>query len=348
MDKKVSIIVPVYNVASYLEQCINSLINQTYKNTELIFVNDGSTDNSLKILESYCQQDDRIQVISQRNQGLSAARNTGMEAASGDYMVFLDSDDWLEVSAIETAVLFSEQNNLDIVLWSYASEYEGKSICRPLFGGERIIFEDGRRIHRRIIGLTGKELSAPHKADACVTAWGKLYRRDVVADIRFVDTKRIGTEDALFNTCAFGNANRVGYLPDVFSHYRKTNETSLTRRYKADLAMCWENMYQLIEEYLDSISADDDFYTALSNRVCLSMIGIGLNELNNPAGFFRKTKNLRIVLRMPRWEAAYQRLDLQYFPIKWKVFFFLCKCKQTELLLLMLYGINALRGIIAN
>lgn len=348
MSEKVSVIIPVYNVEVYLEKCIESLLNQTHRECEFVFVDDGSPDNSAVILDRYAELDGRVRVIHQKNQGLSGARNTGLDTITGNYVMFVDSDDWLDINAIETALTFLEENNLDVVLWSYASEYEGKTIPRLLFGGERMVWEDGHTIHRRIVGLLGEELSEPHKADACVTAWGKLYRRSVVENVRFVDTKRIGTEDALFNTYAFGNARRVGYLPDVFSHYRKTNETSLTNGYKADLASRWNILYQMMEEYLDEESMTSDYYEALSNRICLSMIGIGLNELSNPDRFSIKARNLRAVLRTPCWENAYSKISLEWFPLKWKAFFFLCKHKQTELLLLMLYAINLLRGILAN
>lgn len=344
MNPKVSIIVPVYNVEAYLEQCIQSLIHQTYENCEFIFVNDGSPDHSDVILERYAQMDSRIQIIRQENQGLSGARNRGLEAATGEYVVFQDSDDWLDVETIAAAMDFSEGNNLDVVLWSYISEYEGKSIPRPLFDAQSIVWDDAKQIHCRIVGLTGEELSQPHKADACVTAWGKLYRRDVIGNCRFVDTKRIGTEDALFNIYVFGNAKRVGYLPDTYSHYRKTNETSLTSGFKPHLAACWEELYRLMEEYLNEHDCEKVFYQALANRVCLSMIGIGLNELRNPAGFFKQAENLRSILRKPRWEAAFQTLDFRYLPFNWKVFFLLCKYRQTELLVLMLKAIAVLKS----
>ncbi len=344
----VSIVVPVYHVGAYIRQCVDSILGQTYQNIQLILVDDGGDDECPDICNQYALQDARVRVIHQENKGLSGARNSGMEAVTGSYVMFVDSDDWIDLETIDTALRFSEENDLDVVLWSYASEYHDKTILRPLFGEEPVIWEDGRTIHRRIVGLIGSELSEPHKADACVTAWGKLYRRGVVENVRFVDTKRIGTEDALFNIYALKNGHRVGYLPETFSHYRKTNETSLTSGFKAELAYRWETLYQMIEDYLNDISAEPEFYSALNNRVCLSMIGIGLNELSNPAGFFTKSKNLRNVLRLPRWETAYRDLCMKYFPLKWKAFFYLCKHKQTELLLLMLYAINGLRSILAS
>src|SRR5690554_7984530 len=96
---KISVIIPVYNKAPYLEQCLNSVINQTYKNLEIIIIDDGSTDNSLEICEKYRKKDERIQLISQENQGVSVARNKGIQKASGEWIYFLDADDYLELDA---------------------------------------------------------------------------------------------------------------------------------------------------------------------------------------------------------------------------------------------------------
>ena len=96
-----SVIIPVYNVEPYLEQCLDSVVNQTYKNLEIICINDGSTDNSLKILEKFQQKDNRIKIINQENKGVSAARNAGLDIATGEYITFVDSDDYLELNAYE-------------------------------------------------------------------------------------------------------------------------------------------------------------------------------------------------------------------------------------------------------
>ena len=100
----ISIIVPVYNVEKYLEQCLESLLNQTYKNIEIIVVNDGSTDQSLDILKKYSFKDNRIKLYSQKNQGISAARNTALEHINGKYVMFVDSDDWIEINTCEIAL----------------------------------------------------------------------------------------------------------------------------------------------------------------------------------------------------------------------------------------------------
>lgn len=127
---KFSIIIPIYNVEQYLAQCLDSVINQTYKNIEIICVNDGSTDNSLKILEEYEQKDKRIKIINQENQGVSVARNTGIEKSNGDYILFVDSDDWLDINTC--ALLVKEINNKksDMIYFNYY-DYRSKWL-RPI------------------------------------------------------------------------------------------------------------------------------------------------------------------------------------------------------------------------
>lgn len=109
----ISIIVPVYNSEKYIDRCLDSILNQTYKDLEIVLVNDGSNDQSLKILENYALRDTRIKVVNQENKGVAAARNTGLDNATGDYILYVDSDDWIENNMVERMVELSA--NADIV-----------------------------------------------------------------------------------------------------------------------------------------------------------------------------------------------------------------------------------------
>ena len=113
---KISVIIPVYNTEKYLSRCLDSVVNQTFKDLEIICVNDGSTDNSNEILDRYASKDNRITVINQKNGGLSAARNTGLRHASGQYIGFVDSDDWIDIDYYECLIGLAEKNNADIVM----------------------------------------------------------------------------------------------------------------------------------------------------------------------------------------------------------------------------------------
>ena len=111
---KVSVVIPVYNVEGYLEECLDSVINQTLEDIEIICINDGSTDNSLEILEEYAKKDNRIKILNQENQGISATRNNGLKICKGKYICFLDSDDYLELNALMETYDISEKYSLDI------------------------------------------------------------------------------------------------------------------------------------------------------------------------------------------------------------------------------------------
>ena len=114
---KLSIIVPVYNASKYLERCLDSVINQTLKEIEIICINDGSSDNSKTILENYAKKDNRIKIINQKNLGLSASRNKGIKYANGEYIFFVDADDWIELNTCEITYNFAKEKNLDLLLF---------------------------------------------------------------------------------------------------------------------------------------------------------------------------------------------------------------------------------------
>ena len=263
-EPQVSIIVPVYNVERYLEQCLESIVNQTYGNIEIICVNDGTKDNSGVILSRYAENDSRVMVINQENQGLSGARNTGMRYVHGKYVMFVDSDDWIDLDTCEQAVSMAEKYNADLVLWSYVREFENASKEKYMFWDNETVFEEEQvksQLHRRLCGLFGEELRHPEYANAIETAWGKLYLAEPLLEngVQFVDTKEIGTEDALFNLYALGHVNKAVYLKKCFNHYRKTNQGSLTKTYNEYLFSRWQRLFDYMEKYISDNHLDANY-----------------------------------------------------------------------------------------
>ena len=121
---KISVIVPIYNVEQYVERCLNSIIENTYKNLEIICINDGSTDNSLKILEKIAENEQRIKIIDKINGGVSSARNIGLDVATGDYIAFVDSDDWVHNRYFEILLDFAIKEEADIVACDYKQVFQ--------------------------------------------------------------------------------------------------------------------------------------------------------------------------------------------------------------------------------
>ena len=219
---KISVIVPVYNVEEYLDECLDSIINQTLKDIEIICVNDGSTDNSLSILESYEKLDERIKVLSKENGGQSSARNLGMENSKGDFIYFADSDDYLELNALEKLYHISSLLDLDILIFKqlifedetyekFTSDYYQMSFLKPYMGK---IFD---------INTFGEEI-----LDIAVSPPSKLFKRSLISSIKFPEG--LIFEDNLFFAEAMLKAKRVSFLDKHFYNRRIRNDSTTTNK----------------------------------------------------------------------------------------------------------------------
>ena len=339
----ISIIIPVYNVSPYLKQCLESVIHQSYSNLEIILVNDGSTDDSLSICIEYQLLDKRIKLIDQENKGLSGARNTGIDAATGNYILFVDSDDWIDLESCQLLVENAKSTNADVVLFSYIKEFSSNSEAKFILD-EDLFFDEkeSQKIHRRIIGLYEKELAHPENADTMVTAWCKLYKTDLIQKnkIYFTDCKLIGTEDMLFNAYYFRQVKSISNIHRCLYHYRKNNQSSLTSVHKPNLFHQWHTLYAMVGAFLEKEQLEFQFQRALKNRISLGIIGLGLNELYANTSLYTKYVRLKRIVTDKRYKEAVKELPLNYFPIHWKLFFFFAKKSMALPLLCMLMVIK--------
>ncbi len=343
----ISIIVPVYKVEKYLKKCLDSIINQTYENIEIICVNDGSPDGSRDILEQYAHADSRIVVIDQENQGLSGARNTGLRAVHGKYLTFVDSDDHIEPDTCSLAVKAAEENGADLVFWSYVRDFGDYSREKHFFWEDGTVFgEDDvkNQLHRRLCGLLDEELAHPDYANAFETVWNKLYRADYILnnDVRFVDTKEIGTEDALFNLYALYYVKKAVYIKKCLYHYTKTNDGSVTVTYKDKLFSQWQTLFDKMSAYIEENNLPQSYRDALDNRVALSLIGLGLNIVSGDFGGAKKISLIKEIISSKRYINAYKKLDYKYLPVHWKIFFLSAKYKSSALIYVLLLCIKKL------
>ena len=341
---KVSIIVPVYNVERYLRQCLDSLVNQTYQNIEIICVDDGSTDASSEILTEYALKNSKVRVIRQENSGLSVARNVGFSFATGEYVMYVDSDDWIDVRTCEKAVFKAEEHAADLVMWPYIREFPNRSAPKVIFSEEKTFHAaECRELQRRMVGLLGTELAHPENADALCTVWGKLYLRELIAqnDIHFTDLQRIGTyEDGLFNLHYLAHVKNATYIPDYLSHYRKNS--GMTSKYRNKLALQWKNLFSDMRGYIEKGGYGSDFEQALNNRISLSIIGLGLNAV---ALTNRKAlAEIRNILSDKEYRAAVKTLPMRYFPPHWWVFFACCKLDFSVGVFVLLKCMERIKG----
>ena len=204
-EEKVSIVVPVYNVALYLVECIESIINQTYKNIEVILVNDGSTDNSKEICENYAKKDDRIIFITKQNNGAASARNYGLNIVTGKYIGFVDSDDILELNYIERLVTTLKNNNVDIAVCSYYNLYKN-TIKEQVYEYQLVSFSDEEYLERFLKDWT------------CGLIWNKLFKADVIKNNRFEEGHKI--DDEFFTYRCVMNSKKVVLFNEPLYYYR--------------------------------------------------------------------------------------------------------------------------------
>jgi glycosyltransferase EpsH len=337
----ISIIVPVYNVEKFLPQCLDSLVNQTYRDLEIICVNDGSTDRSLAILEKYAAKDERISIISQDNQGVSYARNKGLQVAKGDWIMFVDSDDWIETDCCQKVLDVSQDSELG--LFSYIREFKSSSAPKRFMGNEEIEFDETNihQLYERLIAPKGKELKHPDNIDSLSTPWGKLYSSEIIRDyhLSFVSTNEIGTEDLLFNVEYFKYVRRAFYISECLYHYRKSTLSTLTSLYKEDLDKKWLRMFERIENVITPLNRPE-LREALSHRKALSLLGLGLNITFCRESFLWKHKMLDVIITSDWYSTSISHLDINPMPLHWKTFYSMARQKQTWVVLLMLQIMN--------
>lgn len=339
----ISVIIPIYNVEKYLSRCIDSVINQKYTNLEIILVNDGSPDNSLAICQEYKNKDKRIAVLNKPNGGLSSARNEGLNLCTGEYISFLDSDDWLNIEAFDKGMNSLLTYNADIVFWSYTKEFQNMSLKIDCIKTDKntILFENKSLsiLKRRMVGLIDEELNEPTKTDAYISAWGKIYKREILLNplVHFLDTKIVGSEDVPFNIEAFGKAKKVVYVNEGLIHYWMENENSLTKNHKNTLFPRFKNLYQWIIEYNQKQDNNELYSRGVENRFALSLINnvMSISSFRNIAPIKTKVKNINNILSDEMYGSSLKNLQFKYLPKQWKVFFKLAQLKQGLLLYLI-------------
>ena len=230
--KLVSIIVPIYNVEKYLDECIQSLFSQTYKNLEIILVDDGSSDKSPEMCDNYEKQDPRIRVIHKKNAGLGFARNTGLDKATGNYVVFLDSDDYLDSDAIEELVITATNNNAQLVKGGLKKVDNNQNILY-LRGIDRRVYE-GREIDQyltpRLLG------SSPSKSDSIeMSVCATLFDRELIEEnnLRFNSERQVLSEDLPFNLTYLSYCEKAVTLDHITYNYR-LNFKSTSQKYQSN------------------------------------------------------------------------------------------------------------------
>ena len=276
---RVSIIVPVYNGEQYLDKCIQSILRQTHQDLELILINDGSKDNSGAICDSWAARDTRVKVIHQENQGVSAARNAGLDIATGDFIGFVDADDEIAPETYEVAL--QQIGNHDIVMWDAVT-----------------VWSDGRTEPDTIPLLEDNSVLArndwtPELLSLMAGAiWRCLYRKSSISGIMFPVGVKF-SEDRLFNLYAMGQCGSLRYVKKPF-YYRLMHGESAVHRYHEDYFAAYKRAHQAIMQALSQAWNGEESYVQTYNQQFLSSV------FSSVCNYFYKTAPLSALQKWRR------------------------------------------------
>ena len=298
----ISVVVPVYNAEKNINKCIESILEQSYRDIELILVNDGSKDNSLKICETYSSKDKRIIVLNQENRGVSSARNHGIRKAKGNYIAFVDADDWIDADFLTNMKTLIDGQNADMVVTNFKKIYQNKTV-----NGERhtknYIQSEGN--------LTPNKLYDGNEFLLGNTPWNKLFKREILIgySIFFKENLKNG-EDFIF-VLEYGlRCKKILFLDDYSYNYDKSNDSSVTQRYFPDyynnLKKTKDAYFEIIERY-SNVTEDERLYHYF--RVASKAI-FEEGKLNNNKNFLERYIAIKNILNIREIKSHRKDFDL--------------------------------------
>lgn len=281
MEKKVSVILPIYNVEEFLPKSIESVMDQTYRNLEIVLVDDGSTDSCPKICDDYARKDKRIKVIHKKNGGLSSARNAGIDMASGEFIYFLDSDDYIETNLVEMCVSVIQTTMCDVVVFNHVIESESKEeIGKTHFSQQQIITDT---IDKKMKYVSNILL----KYQVGWNAWNRFYKADIIRDnkLYYPDNNVIFAEDQAFALLIALYQKKMVVVEDVLYHYLQ-RETSIMGKNKkpplskfVKLCLDYENYVETMSE--DTVQCFEKYKAKIFLRLLVNELKYSSNDFND-------------------------------------------------------------------
>lgn len=245
-ESKISVIIPVYNTSKYLEKCLDSLVNQTLKDIEIICIDDGSTDISLQILKEYEKNDNRFKILTQKNQGQSVARNVGLRFANGEYIGFIDSDDWADVRMFEKLYNNAKTYDSDIAMcsitvfnektgiYTISDSYMSLNLFNKSFENRNFNYKETLNFIFRI----------------CVVPWNKIYKREFLNSKNLMFVEGLNFEDNVFNLQTIVKAEKISLIKEPLVYYRRDSDTSYTFGKSEYKKLDFFKIFELEEKFL--------------------------------------------------------------------------------------------------
>jgi len=310
---KVSIIVPVYKTEKYIEQCIQSLINQTYQDIEIILVNDGSPDKSGEICDRYANEYPLlITVIHQKNQGTSVARNSGIAASSGEWIAFADSDDWMEPELIEKLLLVAESTQCDICISGYVTNHPKTSVPSEFIQLNGYQLTDRDKFRLFVDVLSTRKLEGAGEAVFIGRPYSKLYRKSFleINNIWFSQNVAV-SQDSLFNMYAIQLSSKTILCEGAYYQYR-IHETQTTQRYNGKALLSAEKLLKEVRIFAESFYFDGEeisVYDARAVQSLLRTVSLMYMAKDAPYSPHQRIRGIREVLNHDIYKNSLRRIS---------------------------------------
>ena len=301
---KVSIIVPIYNVEKYLARCMDSLLNQTLKDIEIIMVDDGSPDNCPQMCDEYAKKDNRVKVIHKQNAGLGYARNSGLEVATGEYVAFVDSDDYVGLNMYKTLYEKAEAEGCDAVFCGFRTEVASGSWVYSDEVTQDILWK-GKEIKRFVYDMIASGTGVKAERLYQMSVWHSIYKRSIIEvnHLQFISEREVASEDIPFQVDFLLRANAVAYMKETFYSYC-LNGTSLTATLKPEKYERYKKLrFCLLEK------STDKEYISRVNRLFIGYARSFLYDVVNS-----DWKNKRNLIRKIQKDDVWKELSLSYSP----------------------------------
>ncbi len=344
MRPYVSIIVPVYNVEKYIHICIDSLINQSLKNIEIILIDDESSDSCGYICDEYKKQDNRIKVIHKKNEGLGMARNSGLKIAQGEYIAFVDSDDFVSCHMYEILYLKCKECNADTCICGYKHYITDKKIIYEKLPVNNDRYENDEIIDNILINMIGSEPHYPKDDFIGMSVWKGIYSAELIKknNLKFVSERKYISEDIIFQIDYFKYSKCTALISQCLYYYRNNNK-SLTKTYKKDRFEKEKFLYYELEKRLKEENIYERSILRLNRtfigrvRVCIEQEAHCNKKIINRLKRIKKITEDKLVCRIinvyPIRKLPFKKCIFSY-GVKFKSAFFLyvlCKLNNFRL-----------------
>ncbi|WP_051689264.1 glycosyltransferase [Butyrivibrio sp. AE2032] len=336
---KVSVIVPIYNVEKQLKRCVDSILGQSYSNLEIILVDDGSPDNCGDICDQYAAQDCRIKVVHKENGGLGFARNSGLDIATGNYVVFIDSDDYITSDYVEKLLSRLVENNADLVLAGLTRERNGQKTDHPTTDTVKVI-ETQDIVDTVLLPIIGASPNYYTDVEREMSVCINMYCMDIISEnqLRFVSEREYVSEDFFFNLNYLLKVKKAVLIPECIYIY-SDNVTSLTNTYRSDRYDKYKKMMMAETDIIKSNNIYDIAVLRLYRtfimkcKKCIALIALSDMPIKD------QLRECRHILKDDLFVSVVNEYYRHVYQNKQKLFLFLMK-NRMSMTLLLLYRIK--------